>query len=362
MIPTCEIIHGDALQKLRELPEKCIQTCVTSPPYYGLRDYGDSRQLGQERTPGLYIEALLAISREIRRVLKDNGTFWLNLGDSYYNYRPGGDGLNRHGIHKNVQSLPASTFRRGTKLKGYKEKDRLMIPARVAIALCRDGWYLRDEIVWNKTSPMPESVRDRTTKSHEMIYLLTKQPRYYYDAEAIKEPYSAETLPRMYRGVSDQNKYVQGAPGQTAPTMNQPRLHMEEDPPEQITMTLESSYKGMATKDYDSAQAQNPSEVKRRVEKSILNGNGMANKKSVWTVSTAQFPGEHFATYPPDLIKPCILAGSRVGDTVLDPFAGSGTTGRVAIQLGRNAILIELNPKYVALCETSVNTTPGLPL
>lgn len=335
-LPTCEVIAGDAFYQLPLLEAESIQCCVTSPPYYGLRDYGHPNQIGSEDTPEQYVEQIVRLGQELRRVLKPDGTFWLNLGDSYYNYRPGaGQQLNKQTISKTRQDLPTKCARRGTKLVGFKEKDRLMIPARCAIALQEDGWYLRDEIVWYKTSPMPESVTDRTSKAHEMIYLLTKNKDYYYNAEAIKVPFSPETLPRMKRGVSENNKYVQGAPGQTAPTMNQPRLN--------------SKYSGQATKDYDSAGAQNPSDVKRRVEESILNGDGMANKKSVWTVSTAQFPGHHFATYPPDLIKPCILAGSRPGDTILDPFAGSGTTGYVANGLGRNAILIELNHEYLPM-------------
>lgn len=346
-MPECKVIVGDALEELKKLPEASVQCVVTSPPYFGLRDYGDDRQLGLEPTPGLFISKLVAISREISRVLKDDGTFWLNLGDSYYNYRPGlGQRQSRQSISTQKSSEFENCPKRGLVLEGFKEKDRMMIPARVAIALQEDGWYLRDEIVWNKTSPMPESVTDRTSKAHEFIYLLTKRPQYYYDAEAIKVPYSPETLPRMSRGVSENNKYVDGAPGQTAPTMNQPRLH--------------SKYTGQATKDYELALAQNPSDVKRRVEDSILNGNGMANKKSVWTVSTAQFPGQHFATYPPDLIKPCILAGSKPGDVVLDCFAGTGTTGAVALELGRSCILIELNPKYAMMCEERVNVTPGL--
>ena len=347
MTPTPTILIGDAAEKLKELPDRSVQMCVTSPPYYGLRDYGDPRQLGSEATPGIYLDRLVAISREIRRVLKDDGTFWLNLGDSYYNYRPGaGQAMTKQSCSRTDQSLPQSCARRGNILEGFKEKDRMMIPARCAIALCDDGWYLRDEIVWHKPNPMPESVTDRTTKSHEFIYLLSKNQDYYYDAEAIKVPYSPATMPRMARGVSGHHKNVDGAPGQTPHSMNQPRLH--------------SDYTGQATKDYELALAQNPSDSKRRIEESILNGTG-ANKKSVWTVATSPYPDAHFATYPPDLIKPCILAGSRYGDTVLDPFGGRGTTGEVCIELGRNVILIELNPKYAALCEQSVDTTPSLP-
>lgn len=342
MIPSCQIFTGDAEEELKKLPSGSVQCVVTSPPYFGLRDYGDARQLGAEETPELYIARLVAIGREIRRVLRDDGTFWLNIGDSYSS---GGRKTYDSSVISVTSGLrnPSAGGKRFT--PGWaKPKDRLMIPARTAIELQADGWYLRDEIVWHKPNCMPESVTDRTTKTHEFIYLLTKKARYYYNAEAIKEPYSPETL----RGVGEDNKYVNGAPGQTAPTMNMPRLH--------------SKYTGQATKDYELALAQNPSDVKRRVEESILNGNGMANKKSVWSVSTAQFPGSHFATYPPDLIKPCILAGSRPGDTVADPFGGSGTTGEVALELGRSVILIELNPEYARMCEERCNVTPGLAL
>ena len=311
MTPTPTILIGDAAEKLKELPDRSVQMCVTSPPYYGLRDYGDPRQLGSEATPGIYLDRLVAISREIRRVLKDDGTFWLNLGDSYYNYRPGaGQAMTKQSCSRTDQSLPQSCARRGNILEGFKEKDRMMIPARCAIALCDDGWYLRDEIVWHKPNPMPESVTDRTTKSHEFIYLLSKNQDYYYDAEAIRE-----------RGVIPEGTL--GAKG-SAERFNMPGVNAR--PPEY--------------KIYD----------------------GFRNKRSVWTVNTdSTGNGEHFAVFPPLLIKPCVMAGSRYGDTVLDPFGGRGTTGEVCIELGRNVILIELNPKYAALCEQSVDTTPSLP-
>lgn len=311
MTPTPTILIGDAAERLKELPDQSVQMCVTSPPYYGLRDYGDPRQLGSEPTPGEYLHRLVRISQEIRRVLKDDGTYWLNLGDSYYNYRPGaGQALTKQSCSRTDQSLPQSCARRGNVLEGFKEKDRMMIPARCAIALCDDGWYLRDEIVWHKPNPMPESVTDRTTKSHEFIYLLSKNQDYYYDAEAIRE-----------RGVIPEGTL--GAKG-SAERFNMPGVNAR--PPEY--------------KIYD----------------------GFRNKRSVWTVNTdSTGNGEHFAVFPPLLIKPCIMAGSRYGDTVLDPFGGRGTTGEVCIELGRSVILIELNPVYAKLCESSVDTTPSLP-
>lgn len=312
MVPRCDIITGDAFVRLSHLPPRSIQCCVTSPPYYGLRDYGHSDQIGSEETPEGYIQKIVELGRRVRRVLRDDGTFWLNLGDSYCNYRPGnGQRLGKQSISRTYQDLPADIcHRRGKRHAGFKEKDRMMIPARCAIALHADGWYLRDEIVWHKPNPMVESVNDRCTKAHEMIYLLTKQQDYYYDSEAIKE-----------KGVIPA--------GTLAAKGSEMRLGEERvnaRPPEY--------------KEYD----------------------GLRNKRSVWTVNTQPYPEAHFAAFPADLIKPCILAGSRVGDTILDPCAGRGTTGVVALELGRNAILIEINPRYAEMCDRNTDVTPGLPL
>ena len=313
MLPTCKVITGNALDELRSLESESVQCCVTSPPYYGLRDYGDPLQVGLESTPEFYVERLVAISREIKRVLNSNGTFWLNIGDSYAGSGRGPTGSTGIGTQERRQGFHSPKVKI---TPGLKPKDRMMIPARVAIALQEDGWFLRDEIVWYKPNPMPESVKDRCTKAHEMIYMLTKSRDYYFNQEAIKEPYSPATV------------------------------------------TAGRSYRGQATKDYELGMAQNPGEAKRRIEESIFNGTG-ANKRSVWEVNNCPSPDEHFAAYPSALITPCILAGSKSGDTILDPFAGTGTTGKVAIQLGRNAILIELNPKYASICESNVSTTPG---
>lgn len=371
MIPTCEIFTGDALEEIKKIPSGSIQCVVTSPPYYGLRDYGTAKwdggdpacdhstprsrgedirngdkqgtsagsrpnlnlecrcgavrvdqQIGLEPTPGEYIARLVELGREIRRVLRDDGTFWLNLGDSYYNYRPGlGSQLVKQTLSKTDQDLPKSCSRRGNRQDGFKEKDRMMIPARVALALHADGWYLRDEIIWSKPNPMVESVTDRTTKSHEMIYLLTKQQDYYYDSEAIKEPISAAYAnDNRPHGVLRQRFYPN------------------------------SKYVKEGMIELDNGDF--PTERRDTVR----------NKRSVWTVNCQPYPEAHFAAYPADLIKPCIMAGSRVGDTICDPFAGRGTTGEVALELGRNAILIEINPQYVELCKKNTLVTPGLPL
>jgi DNA modification methylase len=372
MLPTCKIICGDALATLPELPAESIQCCITSPPYYGLRDYGTGRweggdpacdhsrrtstktgavttqsmphnsnhelepwlggvcgkcgavrvdqQIGIEATPEQYIDKIVQLGQGIRNALREDGTFWLNLGDSYYNYRPGCISQPKQTLTRHEGAVVEKTAKRSTRLAGFKEKDRLMIPARCAIALQQDGWFLRDEIVWHKPNPMPESVTDRTTKSHEFMYLLTKSKDYYYDAEAIKEKVTSEnpTSSQEYRASINRG--------------SNNRMAHSFDP--------DTTQKAFG----------NPE-------------SGNRNKRSVWKVATVNCSDPHFAPFPPDLIKPCIMAGSRTGDTILDPCGGRGTLGEVAMELGRNAILIEINPKYAALCAANVNdTTPGLPL
>jgi DNA modification methylase len=340
---TGRCIVGDNRLILPTLEAGSVQTCVTSPPYWGLRDYGTARweggdadcdhtgdqryyteksagaasseafteagpenaerlkkarwreqgtctkcgavkidsQLGLEKTPEEYVANMVQVFREVKRVLRDDGTLWLNLGDSY---------ATNGGAHG-----------------GLKPKNLIGIPWRAAFALQADGWYLRQDIIWSKPNPMPESVTDRCTKAHEYIFLLSKSARYYFDADAIAEPLAEVTLndARVGRDVS----------------------------------------RG-GIKDYETAGVQNPSHVRAN----IFNNLGTTrNKRSVWTVTTKPFSGAHFATFPPDLIEPCILAGSKLGDTVLDPFGGSGTTGMVAESLGRNWVLIELNPEYEKL-------------
>lgn len=358
-----KILQGDAVAKLKEIDDDSINTCVTSPPYWGLRDYGQEDQLGLEETPEEFIDNMVRIFSEVKRCLRDDGTLWLNLGDSYYNYRPGsGQSIARkHSFHNEVKGTPEKCSRRANKLTGLKEKDLVGIPWRVALALQADGWYLRQDIIWHKPNPMPESVRDRCTKAHEYIFLLSKKPKYYYDHEAIKED----------------AKYPQGP--------NSPQ-----------SIKKGKDMFGMDT----------------RGGLSKIGALAKKNKRSVWTVTTKPFKGAHFATFPQDLIEPCILAGcpekicvdcgtpykremqktgefqrrwsktiataegsphegqssmqniykdlgfkkqcdcqtnaTKIG-TVLDPFAGSGTTGLVANNHKRNAVLIELNPDYIKI-------------
>ena len=298
-----QILTGDVLEQLATLPDESVQCCVTSPPYWGLRDYGHEGQIGQERTPELYVEKMVQVFREVRRVLKSDGVLWLNLGDSFYNYRPGYEAQSRQSFAKSDGAVVSVSAKRGEKLAGLKEKDLIGIPWRVAFAMQADGWWLRQDIIWSKPNPMPESVQDRCTKAHEYIFLLTKSARYYYDNDAVRQPHTRDwqTEGWAQEGKRDDLKPVS---------------------------SLKSKHGG----DKTLAECYNPAG---------------ANRKSVWNITTKGFSGAHFATFPPEIPEICIKAGSKEGDTILDPFAGSGTTLEVALRLGRNAIGIELNPKYV---------------
>ena len=293
------ILYGDCRQTLPAFIDNA-QMCVTSPPYYGLRDYGGkSEQIGQEQTPEEYIEEMVNVFRLVRDNLKDDGVLWLNIGDTYYNYRSDGN-YPKQTVSKTNQDLPSFSPARGNKLEGLKSKDLIGIPWMLAFALRADGWYLRQDIIWHKPNPMPESVKDRCTKAHEYIFLLSKSKNYYYDNESIKEP--AKDC-----GTRDRTngKYHNEGTGLTP-------------------------HSGL-TKSYPTK-----------------------NKRSFWSITNKPYKGSHFATFPPDLIEPCILAGSRKGDIVLDPFMGSGTTAMVAKQLGRYYIGCELNEDYRKLIEKRV--------
>ena len=302
------ILFGDCRQTLKEFDEKA-RMCVTSPPYYGLRDYGgENDQIGQEQTPEEFIKQLVNVFKEVKNVLTDDGTCWVNIGDSYYNYRPGrGQGLAKQTVSNTRQDLPDVCPRRGNRIEGLKEKDLIGIPWMFAFAMRADGWYLRQDIIWHKPNPMPESVRDRCTKSHEYIFLFSKDRKYYYDNEAIKEPVKQDW------GTRDRTNGKYHNPG----TGLQPHSGL--------------------TKSY----------TKR-------------NKRSVWSVNKKPYKGAHFATYPPELIEPCIKAGSEEGDIILDPFMGSGTTAMVAKQLGRYYMGCELHEDYGDLIKKRVGSTSSL--
>lgn len=295
-----KIEFGDCRETMRKWAAEGVkaQTCVTSPPYYGLRDYGHDGQIGLEETPEEYIKAMVEVFRCVWDVLEDNGTLWLNIGDSYYNYRPGkGQALVKQSVANNDQDLPQTCARRGNKLEGLKEKDLIGIPWMLAFALRADGWYLRQDIIWHKPNPMPESVQDRCTKAHEYIFLLSKSQKYYYDIDAIKE--EAHTTDDSNRN-RDESR-LNNTPGRTRMA-------------------------GLTTNHYE-----------------------MKNKRSIWTVPTKPYAGAHFAVFPTELIEPCIMAGAPVGGIVLDPFMGSGTTAQVAQDLGRQYLGCELNLEYKTL-------------
>ena len=320
MIPTCQILCGDACEKMAELPAQCVQMCVTSPPYFCLRDYGVPGQIGLENSVDEYVAKMVEVFREVKRVLRDDGTLWLNLGDSYFNYRPGCTAQGRQSIAKHDGAVVERSGKRGLRQGDIKEKDLMGIPWHVAFALQAHGWYLRSEIIWHKRNCKPESVDDRPTRNHEQIFLLTKSQDYYYDSEAIKEPISQTYADdKRAHGVLRQRFY----PNSKYVKEGMIQLQNGEFPEERVTT--------------------------------------VRNKRTVWSITQDPYPDAHFATYPPALIKPCVLAGSRMGDTVLDPFAGSGTTGEVATELGRNSILIELNPNYIPLIRQRCDTTPALP-
>jgi DNA modification methylase len=300
---------GDCIETMRRMPDGIVQTCVTSPPYFGLRDYGHEGQIGLEPTPAEFVAKLVEVFREVRRVLRDDGTLWLNLGDSYAANRSyqvpstlmNGDTTNQAQAGSG-RGMLASDF-------GLKPKDLIGIPWRVALALQADGWYLRQDIIWHKPNPMPESVTDRCTKAHEYIFLLSKSERYTYDREAVQE------------------QAIGGTPGNTKPTKGG------------------REYEDGASEHRTAANLHN------------IGARETRNKRSVWTVATTPYKGAHFATFPTELIEPCILAGAPVGAVVLDPFFGSGTTGQVAQTLGRAFIGCELNPDYKALQDERLRQT-----
>ena len=277
------ILYGDCRKTLGTLKAQISigiserpRMCVTSPPYYGLRDYGgEESQIGLEQSPEEYIEQMVEVMSLVRDCLTDDGTLWLNIGDSYYNYKSGTGEYAKQSFASNRQDLPMKTPKRANKLKGFKDKELMGIPWMLAFALRKDGWWLRQDIIWNKPNPMPESVRDRCTKSHEYIFLLTKKRDYYFDVDSIKIP--------------------------------------------------------------------------------TVDGEGMKRRKSVWEVQTKPYKDAHFAVYPPELIEPCIIAGSEKGDIILDPFIGSGTTAAVAKSLGRNYIGCELHEDYGKLIKKRVD-------
>ena len=321
---------GDCAQTLKEIPDNSVQCCVTSPPYFGLRDYGHDDQIGLEKTPEEYIAKLVNIFREVRRVLKDDGVLWVNIGDSYAGSQKGigADGKVYGGEKQRTNNGSISIMERPLKASeiGLKSKDLIGIPWMLAFALRADGWYLRQDIIWNKPNPMPESVKDRCTKAHEYIFLLSKSQKYFFDAEAISEPITDSSAIRLLQNIAEQEGSSR-VPGKTNGNM-----------------------KAVVRKDFDSSMGGGGTTFVghsgyRKADGTLI-VKPTRNRRSVWTVTTKPYKGAHFATFPPELIEPCILAGSKPGDTILDPFGGSGTTAGVAIKHGRKTILCELNSDY----------------
>lgn len=313
------IYNENCISGLKKLPEKSVNTCITSPPYYGLRDYGNDEQIGLEETPAAFIQKLVDVFREVKRVLQDDGTLWVNIGDSYSSHKDCksigqtlAKGTSREDAH--VMELGKSRVRDSKMLKsqGLKNKDLIGIPWMLAFALRADGWYLRQDIIWHKPNPMPESVTDRCTKAHEYIFLLSKSPKYYYDADAIREDIKMEV-------------------GET------------------VRFRERKTDKPFGDRNVDTQQ--------REVTYDEIKG---ANKRSVWTVTTKPFSEAHFATFPEDLIVDCIKAGCPRDGIVLDPFMGAGTTALVARSHNRNYIGFELNPEYIAIAEKRLNKELGI--
>lgn len=393
-----EILIGDCIEKMRELPDQSVQCVVTSPPYYGLRDYGVEGQIGLEDTLEEFLEKMVDVFSEVWRVLKDDGTLWVNMGDSY-TYSPGKRKTTDKAGSKQ-KSNSASTGSPSRSIPGLKPKNLIGVPWKLAFALQEQGWILRQDIIWHKPNPMPESVKDRCTKSHEYIFLLSKKQSYYYDHEAIMVAGSPDTHARYARGRSDDHKWADGGPGREQTIAKgfdhllQNGVHPAEKVPSGWDVStgegrhgeihkngrnLPDNFKGKKpgrTSGVPGSKDNSASREPGVTPKSAPAGSGIKsnesfnayltdvvetrNKRSVWTVPIKGFSEAHFATFPPDLIRPCILAGSRPGDTVLDPFGGSGTTGMVATEQGRHGILIELNPEYAEIAKNRTNVTMGL--
>lgn len=331
--------QGDCRELIRLVPDGSIDCCVTSPPYWGLRDYGHANQIGLEETPQAFVDTMVNLFREVRRAMSDRGTLWLNLGDTYNSYS-GNRGTDSKYAGEREQFEAKFPAGNGLQDKSLKPKDLVGIPWRVALALQADGWYLRQDIVWHKPNPMPESVTDRCTKSHEYIFLLAKSERYHFDCEAIKEAAVCGHLPgnishkgeAAYAGGDESHRtkgglvaFANKVANATTPRISDDRKDLRSD----IESRHRSSIPGG-----QSLQAE---------------PDGKRNKRSVWTVPVKPYKGAHFATYPAELIEPCILAGCPEGGTVLDPFIGSGTTAAVARRNGCKFVGFELNAEYLKL-------------
>lgn len=369
-----KIYNSDCIEGMKLLPDNCIDCCVTSPPYFGLRDYGNDGQIGLEETPELFITKLMEVFNEVRRVLKPEGTLWLNLGDSYNGNKQGNtNGTYANGVIDKGKAYATTDNFKKKLVEGLKPKDLIGIPWMAAFALRSAGWYLRQDIIWHKPNPMPESVTDRCTKSHEYIFLLSKSQKYYYDQDAIRTTVKDSTVQRMMQQIEDQ-KGSERVPGKTNGTMKavgpgrNPAPHDSKGGNQGSAAGIKAMRANGITRDrllnYDSKEkvlrGNENREAVYNSESEIPLPDGKANKKSVWTVTTKPFSEAHFATFPEDLIVDCIKAGCPEDGIVIDPFMGAGTTGLVARKLNRNYIGYELNPEYIKIAEKRIFTNIGL--
>ena len=372
------MIHtGDCRDVLRTLPEGSVDCCVTSPPYFGLRDYGVDGQIGLEPTVEEYVAKIVDVFREVRRVLRKDGTLWLNLGDSYAT--AGGAGTQGRNGARFDRAYTAQVASRKGVPASLKPKDLIGIPWRVAFALQADGWYLRQDIIWSKPNPMPESVRDRCTKAHEYVFLLSKSQKYYFAADDIAERVAEASIARLSQNVDAQSG-SERVPGKTNGTMKAVLR------PQAIRASQIAREKGLTQAHIDAIRAvgiadtgkalvttngsgKNAAEIKRLAAeaKEALGGyyreflmGDKRNRRSVWSIATQPFAQAHFATMAPELAEVCIKAGCPVAGTVIDPFGGAGTTGLVADRLQRDAVLIELNPEYAAMARNRIQSDAGL--
>lgn len=352
-----QIINSDCIEGMRKLADNSVDCCVTSPPYFGLRDYGHADQIGLEETPDLYVQKMVEVFSEVKRVLKKDGTLWLNLGDSYsgswgnYGGQNRGNGTQRevkNGSKAHQKSYDGlEKFRPATanNLPGIKPKDLIGIPWLVAFALRSSGWYLRQDIIWHKPNPMPESVTDRCTKSHEYIFLLSKSAKYYYDNESIKQLMADSSFSRLNQNVEDQQGYNR-VPGKTNGAMKAVGTYVGGKKHKNM------EFDGQKPNTFHSTRNANGYEWQ--------NEDGKANKRSVWTVTTKPFSEAHFATFPEDLIVDCIKAGCPENGIVLDPFMGAGTTALVAAKLNRKYVGFEINPEYIKIAEKRLRNELGM--
>lgn len=354
-----KIYNENCLTGLKNLPDNSIDCCVTSPPYFGLRDYGTSEQIGLEETPELFIEKLTEVFAEVKRVLKSDGTLWLNIGDSY----AGGGGASGHTAETKNLGATTSVYgavKSGGKRYGLKQKDLIGVPWMAAFALRSAGWYLRQDIIWHKPNPMPESVTDRCTKSHEYIFLLSKSSKYYYNHSAIMQDVAISSVSRLQQDIENQTGSNR-VPGKSNGNMKASWNGSSFDKGKTGEMMETRGGRKSGNKERKNGSERGcPENSGSNVCGSVPWEGMKANKRSVWTVTTKPFSEAHFATFPQDLIIDCIKAGCPDGGIVLDPFMGAGTTALVARKLNRNYIGFELNPEYLKISENRLRRELGM--